>query len=149
MAQGKDRKLKVLITLPDGSKILKEFLSVFVDNEVSTNTATVAIYGDVENKEETLISGSYVQVAPIFDDDQKILVPQAALAQDENGFYAYVIDAENTAIERRLRLGDVIGNRQIVKTGLNNGDKIVIKGVQKLKHGTKVQAETVSTDLKM
>ena len=149
MAQNEDKKLKVLITLPDGSKITKEFLSVFVDNEVSTNTATVAIYGDVENKDEMLISGSYVQVAPIFNDEKVILVPQAALAQDENGFYAYVINAENTALERRLRLGDVIGNRQIVKIGLNDGDKVVIKGVQKLKHGAKVEVETVSADLKM
>ena len=47
------------------------------------------------------------------------------------------------------RLGDVIGNRQIVKIGLYDGDKVVIKGVQKLKHGAKVQAETVSADLRM
>ena len=29
------------------------------------------------------------------------------------------------------------------------GDKVVIKGLQKLKHGTTVQAETVSSDLRM
>jgi membrane fusion protein (multidrug efflux system) len=148
-AQNKNKKLKALITLPDGTKILKEFLSVFVDNEVSTNTATVSIYGDFENKDEMFVPGSYVQVALLFDDTKTILVPQAALAQDENGFYAFVVDNQNVAVERRLRLGDVIGNKQIVKIGLNAGDKVVIKGVQKLKHGTPVQAETVNSDLRM
>ena len=135
--------------MPDGSKIVKEFLSFFVDNEVSKSTATVAVYGDFENKDETLVPGSYVQVALLFDDGKTILVPQAALAQDENGFYAFVVNGENVAVERRLQLGDVIGNKQIVKIGLNAGDKVVIKGVQKLKNGTPVQAETVSPDLKM
>lgn len=149
IAQNKDQQLKVLVTLPNGEKIVKTFISYFIDNEVSTNTATIAIYGDVENKDENLISGSYVQVAPIFNEDKAILVPQAALAQDEHGFYAYVVNAEGIAVERRLRLGDVIGNRQIVKIGLYDGDKVVIKGVQKLKHGAKVEAETVSADLRM
>lgn len=147
--QDEEHKLKALITLPDGTNVVKEFLSVFVDNEVSTNTATVAVYGDFENKDETLVPGSYVQVALLFDDGKTILVPQAALAQDENGFYAFVVNGENVAVERRLQLGDVIGNKQIVKIGLNAGDKVVIKGVQKLKNGTPVQAETVSPDLKM
>lgn len=148
-AQDEDKKLKALITLPDGSKIVKEFLSFFVDNEVSKSTATVAVYGDFENKEGTLVSGSYVQIAVMFDDEKTILVPQAALLQDENGFYTFVVNTENVAFERRVRLGDVIGNRQIVKKGLFDGDKVVIKGVQKLKNNTPVQAEIVSSDLKM
>lgn len=148
-AQNEGKKLKALITLPDGTKVMKEFLSVFTDNEVSMNTATVSIYGDVENKDEMLVPGSYVQVALLFDDGKTLLVPQAALAQDENGFYAFVVNNENIAVERRLRLGDVVGNKQIVKIGLNAGDKVVIKGLQKLKNGTPVHAEVVSSDLRM
>jgi len=143
------QKLKAIITLPDGTMETKEFLSVFEDNEVSTNTATVAIYGDLENNDETLIPGGYVQIALLFDDASALLVPQAALAQDENGFYAYIVGPDNIALERRLQLGDVIGNRQIVKSGLKAGDKVVIKGVQKLKHGQKVDAATVSANLEM
>ena len=142
-------KLKARITLPDGTSKIKTFLSSFNDNEVSTSTATVTVYGDFENDDETLIPGSYVQLALIFDDKQEILVPQAALAQDENGFYAYVVNDESTAEERRLVLGDAIGDRQIVKSGLNAGDKVVIKGVQKLSNGQKVQASTVTSDIKM
>jgi len=142
-------KIKARIILPDGTVQVKKFKSSFVDNEVSTNTATVAVYGDFENDDETLIPGSYVQIALILDDKKSILVPQAALLQDENGFYAFVVNAENTVQERRLELGDVIGNKQIVVSGLNDGDKVVIKGVQKLQHGQKVEAALVSSNLKM
>lgn len=149
MPDGDEKKLKALITLPDGTFQTKEFLSVFVDNEVSINTATVAIYGDIQNDDETLIPGGYVQIALLFDNAGALLVPQAALAQDENGFYTYVVNADNIALERRLQLGDVIGNRQVVKSGLTAGDKVVIKGVQKLKHGQKVEAAVVSSNLEM
>lgn len=141
--------LKARITLPDGTTKMKTFLSSFNDNEVSTSTATVTVYGDFENDDETFIPGTYVQLALIFDDNQAVLVPQAALAQDENGFYAYVVNADSVAEERRLVLGDVIGESQIVKSGLNAGEKVVIKGIQKLKHGQKVEAATVSSNIEM
>ncbi|MBO7097923.1 MAG: hypothetical protein J6W11_04715, partial [Alphaproteobacteria bacterium] len=141
--------LKALITLPDGTSETKEFLSVFVNNEVSMNTATVALYGDMENNDESLIPGGYVQMALLFDDEAVVLVPQAALAQDENGFYAYVVNADNVALERRLQLGDTVGNKQIVKSGLQPGDKVVIKGVQKLKHGQKVESALVNSNLEL
>ena len=149
MKKEEESKLKALITLPDGTSETKEFLSVFVNNEVSTNTATVALYGDMENNDESLIPGGYVQMALLFDDEAVVLVPQAALAQDENGFYAYVVNADNVALERRLQLGDTVGNKQIVKSGLQPGDKVVIKGVQKLKHGQKVESALVNSNLEL
>lgn len=141
--------VKARIITPDGTSIIKEFKSSFVDNEVSTNTATVAIYGDFENNDEMLLPGSYVQIALILDDEKSLLISQASLAQDENGFYTFVVNGDNIAEERRLELGDVIGDRQIVKSGLNAGDKVVIKGIQKVKHGQKVEAALVGLNSKM
>ena len=141
--------VKARIITPDGTSIIKEFKSSFVDNEVSTNSATVAIYGDFENNDEMLLPGSYVQIALILDDEKSLLISQASLAQDENGFYTFVVNGDNIAEERRLELGDVIGDRQIVKSGLNAGDKVVIKGIQKIKHGQKVEAALVGLNSKM
>ena len=146
---GDTDKIKARITMPDGTVKIKKIITGFNDNEVSTSTATVTVYGDIENDDETLIPGSYVGLALIFDSTPAILVPQAALLQDENGFYTFVVNQNNMAQERRLSLGDVIGNKQVVKSGLQDGDKVVIKGGQKLKHGTPVEAATVNSDLKM
>lgn len=136
--------LKARIVLPNGQTIIKPFLSVFVNNEVSTDTATVSIYGDFDNKDEQLVPGSYVQIAMLFEPEMNILIPQAALAQDENGFFTFVVGNDNIAEERRLEMGDVIGQMQIVKNGLKQGEKVVIKGIQKLSNGMPVQASTVS-----
>jgi len=141
-SKAKDEKnpnIKARITLPDGTLVVKDFISGFVDNEVSKNTATVSIYGDFENDDEKLIPGSYVQIALILEPQMKVVVPQAALAQDENGFYTFVVGQDNIVQERRLELGEVIGNKQVVEKGLDEGEKVVIKGVQKIANGMKVQ----------
>ena len=148
-ANQNNQKVKALITLPDGTTKVKEFKSKFMNNEVDTSTATVSVYGDFENDDETLIPGSYVQIALVFDEAPAILVSQAALAQDENGFYVFAVNEQNIAEERRIELGEAIGDKQIVKSGLSAGDKVVIKGIQKLQHGQKVDAALVSSDLKM
>lgn len=139
-----DVSMKARITLPDGEEMFEDFSSRFVDNEVSTNTATVAIYTDFANTDEKLLPGNYVQIALIKDEpDMNVMIPQASLAQDEHGFYTYVVTEDNVAEERRLVLGDVIGAEQVVKSGMNVGDKVIIQGLQKVKNGAKVKAGLV------
>ncbi len=141
--QAKSESMKARIILPNGQTIVKQFRSSFVNNEVSTGTATVSIYGDFDNKDEKLVPGSYVQIAMLFKPEMNIVVDQAALAQDENGFYVFVVTEDNVAEERRLEMGEVLGDKQIVKSGLKQGDKVVIKGIQKLSNGMQVKAALV------
>ncbi|MBQ7660360.1 MAG: efflux RND transporter periplasmic adaptor subunit [Alphaproteobacteria bacterium] len=141
----KNPHIKARITLPDGTLVVKDFISGFVDNEVSKNTATVSIYGDFENDDEKLVPGSYVQIALILEPKMRIVVPQAALMQDENGFYVFVVNEHSVAEERRLVLGEVSDDKQVVEEGLNEGEMVVVKGVQKLSNGIKVQPSLVGS----
>lgn len=143
-----DIAMKARIILPDGNVLVENFSSRFADNEVSTNTATVSIFSDFANTDEKLLPGNYVQIALIKDEPEiNVMIPQASLAQDEHGFYTYVITDDNIAEERRLVLGDVIGSEQIVKEGLKAGDKVIIQGLQKVKNGIKVKAALVQSEV--
>ncbi len=143
----KDHKLKVLVTLPNGTELSEEFKSLFINNEVSSDTATISIYTDLDNKEETLIPGNYIQIALVDENpDINVLIDQASLAQDEHGFYTYVVNENNIAEERRLVLGEVIGSEQVVKSGLNAGEKVIIQGLQKVQNGVPVNAGLVQSE---
>ena len=72
-----------------------------------------------------------------------MVIPQASLAQDEHGFYTFIVNDDEVAEERRLVLGDVIGSNQIVKEGLKAGDKVIIQGLQKVQDGTKVRSAVI------
>lgn len=133
------------IVLPNGKEIKKPILSRFADNSVNTATATMSVYSEFENGDGTLIPGSYVDIM-IGSGSEKnaIVISQAALAQDEHGMYVMTVNNDNIVEQKRVTLGDVIENRQIVTSGLNAGDRVIIQGLQKVADGKKVRAENVT-----
>lgn len=138
-----DTEMKAKIILPDGNVLIEDFTSRFVDNEVSSDTATVSIYSDFPNVDEKLLPGNYVQISLIKEPDMSVVIPQASLAQDEHGFYTFVVNNDDVVEERRLVLGDVIGSTQVVKKGLEAGDKVIVQGLQKVQNGSKVKSALV------
>lgn len=135
------------LVLPNGTILFNHLKSRFTNNEINTETATIAIYAEYSNDKQMLIPGNYVDIR-IGDKEDKIatLVPQSALAQDEHGNYVVVVNDENIAEQRRVELGDVMGDRQIVLSGLNAGENVIIQGLQKIKNGQKVKSSLIKTE---
>lgn len=145
VAQGKDSPITSELILPNGKRLVNHLKSRFTNNEIDTTTATIAIYAEYSNEENWLIPGAYVQVL-LGDKESKLatLIPQAAVAQDEHGNYVMVVNKDSIAEQRRVVLGDVMGDKQIVKSGLNDDDKVIIQGLQKVRTGQKVKADLVT-----
>lgn len=72
-------------------------------------------------------------------------VPQVAVQQDREGRFVYVVDKKSQVEKRRIKIQAVIGDSQTVKSGLSQGEKVIIQGIQKVKPGMKVK---ISTDEK-
>lgn len=136
--------IKTQLILPNGTILNNHFKSRFTDNEVNSETATMAVYAEFNNEQNLLIPGNYVKVLIGKKDDvTALLVPQTALAQDEHGNYVVVVNDKNIAEQRRIVLGDVLGEKQIVIEGLNAGENVIIQGLQKVKEGQKVKASLI------
>lgn len=134
------------LVLSDGTIIKDNLISKFANNEITASTATIAIYTEHTNKDELLIPGNYVRV--VIRDKQEnnsLLVPQVAIAQDEVGAYTFVVNKDNIAEQRRLVLGDVIDEYQVVISGISFGDNVIIQGLQKVADGTKVKSTLVKS----
>ena len=132
--------------MPNGKVIENHFQSRFTDNEINSDTATIAIYAEYKNDENLLIPGNYVDIKIGPKESQEaLLVPQSAIAQDEHGNYVMVVK-DNIAEQRRVTLGDTIGTKQVVKSGLTADDKVIIQGLQKVTNGTRVKAELIKND---
>jgi multidrug efflux system membrane fusion protein len=65
-------------------------------------------------------------------------VPQTAIIQREQLVTVFVADASNTLHLRLIKIGRQYGDRVEVLSGLNEGDRVVVMGVEKLKEGDKV-----------
>ncbi len=135
------------IVLPNGKVLVNHLRSRFTDNEVNSNTATIAVYAEYENQENLLIPGNYVDIRVGMKEPQMVLlVPQSALAQDKNGNYVMIVDRNGNAIEKRVVLGDTIGDQQVVISGLQADDEVIVQGLQKVRDGMKVRAQLVQSE---
>lgn len=135
---------KTELILPDGTRIINNFISRFTDNEVNQKTASIAVFAEFKNDSYLLIPGSYVRVVvKEKQEKQAILVPQGAISQDEHGSYVFVVNDNDIAEQARLKLGDIIGDKQVVIEGLKLNDKVIIQGIQKVANGQKVKASFV------
>ncbi len=145
MKQDGNQDLRTELVLPNGKTISEPLLGTFSSNEIDSSSATINIYTEYENKQNLLIPGNYVDINVSDKTAQMaVLVPQAALAQDENGNYVMVVTEDNIAEQRRVVLGDPVEDYQIVMEGLNPEDKVIIQGLQKVKNGQTVKAQLVT-----
>lgn len=134
----------VKVVLPDLSEIPVKVIHTFFDSEVNLSTATVAAYVDVENKNSLLLPGNHVDVLVQTDVEKpRLIVPQVALAQDSAGSFVYVVDADGKAVKTYVKTGETLDDGVAVEEGLNDGDDVIVQGLQKVENGSAVKQSSV------
>ncbi|MGN0016212.1 MAG: efflux RND transporter periplasmic adaptor subunit [Candidatus Avelusimicrobium sp.] len=129
----------IQIELPNGERVDIPSASVFSDNEINAQTATMAVYAQAGNKDSKLIPGNYVNVTVSMDKFRPvILIPQTAVAQDSSGQYVMTVTPDNTVLQKYITVGDMVEDKYVIVSGLDEGDRIVPVGHQKLQNGQQV-----------
>ena len=129
----------VEIVLPNGDVNRAQTENVFVDNEVDASTATIPVYLDVDNSDDLLVPGNYVDIYIHFTASKDaLLVPQQALMSDVNGTYVMIVNKDNKVEQKYITLGSVMGENQVVKSGLNGDERVIVQGLQKVAPGMTV-----------
>ncbi|HZY82224.1 MAG TPA: efflux RND transporter periplasmic adaptor subunit [Cyclobacteriaceae bacterium] len=108
-----------------------------IDRAVDPQTGSIRARLTFPNSDLVLRPGMSAKVkvkSP--SDEQAIVVPYKAVTEMLGEFFVYVIGADNKASQTRVILGKQVGNNVIVKTGLKEGDKIAVEGVQNLREGS-------------
>jgi RND family efflux transporter MFP subunit len=106
----------------------------FVDNRVDVATGTVQGRAIFPNSDLLLTPGLFAQVllkgrGPY----NALLIPDAAVGTDQAQRFVYVIDQDNVAKRRQVRLGRWIGDSlRIVEDGVKPEDRVVINGLQRV-----------------
>ena len=132
------------IALPNGEKLDMPDASLFADNEINAQTATMAVYATTDNKDNLLIPGNYVNVTVSLDKFRPvILVPQTAVSQDATGQYVMAVSPQNTVVQKYIKVGDFVEGQYVVVSGLAEGDRIVTIGQQKLQNGQTVSVSEI------
>ena len=142
---------KIQLRLTDGAMYDRPGTLDYVASTVSTNTDTITLRATVPNPERgsgdkggvssrDLVDGAFVTVV-IADPHPvvSILIPRPAVLSDQEGDYVYVVDAQGKAQRADVKLGQTINANQVVLSGLKDGQRIIVDGLQRVHPGAKVK----------
>ena len=132
---------KVQLILGDGTVYPLEGTLQFRDVSVDPTTGSVILRTVFPNPEGVLLPGLFVRaVVKEGINEQAILVPQQAVSRDPKGNpLALIVDASGKVEQRPLSLDRAIGNRWLVASGLQAGDKVIVEGALKVRPGVEVR----------
>lgn len=134
---------KTKLILSNGSELDVPGQRDFEDNTVDQMTGTVMIRLRYTNDSGMLIPGEMVRVftQPVKSRIVNV-IPQTAVMADAEGDYVYVVEADNSVRDVRVKLGREMGTLREVVSGLKDGQNVVVAGLQNLRPGTKVRIDT-------
>jgi membrane fusion protein (multidrug efflux system) len=129
-------ELEFELIMADGSIYPQKGKFLAADRQIDPGTGTLRIAGVVPNPDRLLRPGQYARVrATVRIAKGALLVPQRAVSQLQGGYQVAVVDADNTAHLRYVKVGDRSGSLWVIAEGLHPGDRIVVDGIQKVREG--------------
>ncbi len=154
--KSKDRKVNILcndgsecldkipssvnITLADGSEYPYDGLVDFADPVVDTKTGTFTVRAEMPNPEGRLLPGESTKVKVLLDIlEGAMTIPAVALREEENEKYVFVVSGDGLVDKRQVTVGERVGNRIIVKTGLIAGEMVATDKFDDLIENEKVK----------
>ena len=118
----------------------------FTSNRISEQTGTLVIYADFPNPDGMLLPGGFVSVSVSESKGQSLpVVPASAILQDRQGQYVFVLDADDKAEQRRIETGARVGPDYSVTSGLQQGETVIVQGLQKVVPGAEVAPQPLPT----
>jgi membrane fusion protein (multidrug efflux system) len=127
------------LLLPDGSVYPHAGSIYLIDRAVDPQTGTIKARLTFPNPRKVLKPGMSCNLRIQNNGAMKqILIPNKAVVEQMGEYFVYVING-NTVSQRKVTTGNRIGDKIIIKDGLQEGEKIATEGVQKLKEGATIQ----------
>jgi len=119
----------------------------FVDNQIDDSTGTIIGRAIFANKDEIIQPGMFGRARLLGRKDfPAILVPDEIIGTDQSRKFVYVLNQKNEVEMRTVQLGRLHNNSlRIVESGLTQTDKVVVKGLQKIR--AQMQVSPVITEI--
>jgi RND family efflux transporter MFP subunit len=135
--------VKIALKLIDENDFDHEGRMDFVDNVIDRSTGTIRGRAVFSNPNEVFTPGMFARVrVPGSPPYEALLVPDAAIGTEQARRYVMVIDAQDTARQRYVTLGQLTSdNLRVIKDGIGPDDRIVVSGLMQARPGAKVRPE--------
>ncbi|MGH0036399.1 MAG: efflux RND transporter periplasmic adaptor subunit [Myxococcota bacterium] len=125
------------LKLSDGSVYPHVGRLDYIDPDIQLSTGTLEVRGTFPNPDRELRPGQFVTVMLEWEGTgyESILLPQSAVQESQLGTTVFVVDDENRASTRKVLVGLRRGGDYTIAKGLSAGERVVVKGLQKVRPG--------------
>jgi multidrug efflux system membrane fusion protein len=111
-----------------------------LDNQIDLNTGTLKLKAVFDNRDDALFPNQFVNIrlnAQTIQD--AVSIPNDTIQHGAKGTYVYVINTQNKAEMRMLKLGVTSQGQTEILAGLNGSERVVLEGIDRLSDGQEVQ----------
>lgn len=116
----------------------------FVDNQVDPRTGTIRGRAVFENRDGQFTPGLYARLKLVGSATyDAVLIKDVAVGTDLGKKFVLVVGEDDTLSYRSIELGPKLEGLRIVRSGLSQGDTIVVNGLQRVRPGAAVQPQDV------
>jgi multidrug efflux system membrane fusion protein len=127
----------------DGQRRLATGSLLTVDNQVDPATGTVRLKATFPNADHRLFPSQFVNARLQLDVRRgATVVPAAAVQRGSQGTFVYVVQPDQTAAVRAVKVGVTEGDDAAIESGVVPGDLVVVDGTDRLRDGTRVVMQT-------
>ncbi|NHN89510.1 efflux RND transporter periplasmic adaptor subunit [Acetobacter conturbans] len=114
-----------------------------LDSEVDTSTGTIRLRALFDNTDEDLFPNQFVNAHLLVDTEKNVVqAPASAIQTGPDGSFVYVVQPDSTVKAVVVRTGISQNNIIVVTSGISEGQRVVISGVDRLHDGARVSIPT-------
>ncbi|HEY4210291.1 MAG TPA: efflux RND transporter periplasmic adaptor subunit [Steroidobacteraceae bacterium] len=144
-ASTRGSQTSVLVGLADEQGYDHKGVMVFVDNALDPATGTIRSRAKLDNHDRLFTPGLFARVKLLGRDQYTaLLINDSAVGTDQGVKYVFVVGADNKVAYRPVKLGPVVDGLRVIREGLNQGETIIVNGLQRVRPGVSVSPERVA-----
>lgn len=110
-----------------------------VDTRVDPISRTIKVRSILQNDEGLLRPGMFLTVTLLNEDVMALVIPEQALIPVRNVQSVFVVDENDVAELRQVKIGRRSPGKVEILNGLKEGDRVIVDGTQKARNGQPVK----------
>jgi membrane fusion protein, multidrug efflux system len=143
LARNGDGHVPVHLALADEEGFPRRGHIESFDNRLDPATGSIRLRAVFPNGDGRIVPGLFARIrVPLSEEYVATLIEEQAIGTDQGQKYVLTLTPTNTVEYRSVKLGPAVNGLRIVRSGLEPGEHIVVNGLQRVRPGMPVSAQT-------
>lgn len=145
-SEKRNEKQVVSLLMANNKRFNQKGIVETIEGEFNNETGNIAFRATFPNPDGILRhgeTGSIIMTVPFKD---ALIIPQKCTFEILDKTYVFVIDENNVAHQKEIKIGAELPHLFMVEKGLSENDKILLEGIRMVKNKEKIHTELIAPE---